>query len=46
VARSLARLRRENVIEQHGSRIRILDSKRLLEWSEATSSRPFTTAVE
>jgi CRP-like cAMP-binding protein len=46
VARSLARLRREDVIEQHGSRIKVLDSKRLVEWSEATSSQPATTAVE
>lgn len=45
VARSLARLRRENVIEQYGSRIRILDKERLLEWSEATSARPFTAGL-
>ncbi|HEX6558494.1 MAG TPA: Crp/Fnr family transcriptional regulator, partial [Longimicrobiales bacterium] len=32
VARSLARLRREGVIDQHGSSIRILDTEKLLSY--------------
>lgn len=39
VARALARLRREGIIEQQGARIRVLDVGRLTEWSERTSSR-------
>lgn len=39
VARALARLRREGVIEQQGAHIRVLDQVRLLGWSERTSTR-------